>query len=366
MEKNNSVNRFKRWVIALIITVLALLTLFGGVTVFVDPFFHFHRPVSFLSYKMDLEMERYINDGIARNFDYDAVISGSSMTECFRTSVCDELLGTTAVKLPHSGGTWAEINNTIRTAVSNNPEVKLVIRGLDPIRFFDEPDSIDYESELYPSYLYDNNPFNDVKYIFNKEVFVKYTWDVFGKTRTHKPTETFDGYANWSGYYPYGFDAIMAAYYDRDSVESVSEVHGISDEEYATMRESVAVNITDLADEYPDVTFCYFISPYSILYWDYMTLLGDRERMIDAEQFIASLVLEHDNIHLFSFSNEYDFICNLDLYKDTHHYGQEGSDRILQMIASDTGRLTKDNYLDFYEKMRGFYSTYDYEALFER
>ena len=51
----------------------------------VDPFFHFHRPDT-AAYYYELNSERYQNDGISRYFDYDALITGTSMSENFRTT----------------------------------------------------------------------------------------------------------------------------------------------------------------------------------------------------------------------------------------------------------------------------------------
>ena len=39
-----------------------------------DPYFHYHGPFSSFSYR--LYEERYINDGISRHFNYDAIITG--------------------------------------------------------------------------------------------------------------------------------------------------------------------------------------------------------------------------------------------------------------------------------------------------
>ena len=62
----------------LAVVLLVCVVLCCTLVVTVDPFFHFHKPVSSLSYP--LVNERYQNDGIARHFDYDAVITGTSMT----------------------------------------------------------------------------------------------------------------------------------------------------------------------------------------------------------------------------------------------------------------------------------------------
>ena len=67
--------------------VLAILFLIGSVTAWVDPFFHYHAPQDRLQYPIN--NQRYQNNGIVRHFSYDALITGTSMTENFMASECD-------------------------------------------------------------------------------------------------------------------------------------------------------------------------------------------------------------------------------------------------------------------------------------
>ena len=93
-------NRFKRWMIAVLAVFLLAVVGVCGLIAVVDPYFHYHKPLPYFSYTLD--NERYQNDGILRHFDYDAVITGSSMTENFKPSELDELFGVNAVKVPFS------------------------------------------------------------------------------------------------------------------------------------------------------------------------------------------------------------------------------------------------------------------------
>ena len=68
--------KYKRWLGLTLGLTAAGLVFFGGLTAVVDPFFHFHKPLSGLAYPID--SERYQNDGISRHFTYDAVITGTS------------------------------------------------------------------------------------------------------------------------------------------------------------------------------------------------------------------------------------------------------------------------------------------------
>ena len=98
----------KKWMISFICIFLTILIVVGAFMVVVDPYFHYHKPIEGLQYS--LQNERYQNNGIVKHFEYDAIITGSSMTECFKTSKMDEIFGVKSIKVPYSGGSYKEQN----------------------------------------------------------------------------------------------------------------------------------------------------------------------------------------------------------------------------------------------------------------
>ena len=118
-----------RWLgLTLGLTVLGLAAL-GGLVAVVDPFFHYHGPVKGLAYTLD--SERYQNDGISRHFTYDAVLTGTSMTENFKVSLFNQLFGVDAIKIPYGGGYYKEVDEAVWRAISYHPQIKMVFRSLD-------------------------------------------------------------------------------------------------------------------------------------------------------------------------------------------------------------------------------------------
>jgi len=367
MEKEintkQSQTEYRKWFIVFVATALVIIAVFACATAFLDPYFHYHKPLQGYGYLLELSKERYINDGIIKNYDYDTMITGSSMTECFSTTFCDEELGTNSIKAPLSGGSYKEVNRQVEAAVKANDDLKIVIRGLDGIRYFDDKDACDYDVNSLPNYLYDYIPFNDVEYLLNKRILVNDVWDVVGMTRTGKQSTTMDEYANWNAYYQFGKEGV-SQYYARDTVIPVDEQGSISEEEYERIKENVYYNIEQVIRDNPDIEFYYFFTPYSIYYWDYMKLLGELDRQVEAERYIASLLVQYDNLHLYSFYGKTEFVENLDNYKDTHHYGSAGSNQIIKWIKDGEGEITEENLDEYYDWIKEYYTNYDYDALF--
>ena len=88
----------KKYFKILIFLITLFLIIIGGIVIIIDPYFHYHKPLKFLSYR--LENQRYINDGIGRQFEYDYVITGSSMTENFKNSLFKKLFNCNSIKVP--------------------------------------------------------------------------------------------------------------------------------------------------------------------------------------------------------------------------------------------------------------------------
>lgn len=346
--------------IIFITTSFVICSLCAALTVFVDPYFHYHAPLSGKNYIM--KEQRYINDGIVKNYDYDAMILGSSMTECFRTSVMDSLWNCRSIKVPFSGGSFCEVGDLERVALSNNPNLKIVVRGLDCNRFFNGKDERDYEEDSYPTYLYDNNYLNDVKYVFSKNAIIDSMLIMMQRGEASKPS-SFDTYSNWNYDYAFGKDAILSAY-DRNAFTPPEIDEELTEEDKKTIYENITQNVTDIADDYPDTEFYVYYTPYSIFYLDFFNRNGVLKKQIQAEEYITSLLLEHKNIHVYSFYMEHNLIENPDNYRDLAHHGQDMSDRLLKLLYEKEGEITKENYTQYYEELNDYYSSFDFDSLF--
>lgn len=342
--------------------VIAVLTVVGLWVVKIDPFFHYHKPDT-KSYYYILNNQRSQNDGIVKNFEYDALITGTSMTENFKTSEMDGIFGTNSIKVPYSGGTYKEINDNVANALEHNPNLTVVVRGLDMTKFIEDKDSMRQDLGEYPTYLYDNNMLNDVKYIFNREVIFNrvYPMEIANNENGFMPGITsFDAYSNWMASYTFGIDAVCP---NGIKIQTPGSPVHLSDEEKEIVLGTVHQNITSLAEEYPNVIFYYFFTPYSAVWWQTLVNDGTIYRQIEAERLIIEEILKFSNIKLYSFNNLTDITTNLNNYKDSTHYGEWINELILQYMYDGECLLSYVNYELYLEKELLFYSTYDYTLL---
>ncbi len=347
----------KKWFLTSITSLVGLLLGAAIIMILVDPYFHYHKPFSFLSYR--LYEERYINDGISRHFDFDAVITGTSMSQNFKPSEMDALFGTNSIKASFSGAGFQEISQNLERTLNRNDSVHTVLLVLDYNGLLREYDYQAYPD--YPTYLYDNNPFNDVSYLFNKSIFYHGVLSNLAMTLTGTPSTTMDEYSSWER--ENGLHAVLYTHHRDKLTPKGPPEFTAADRECVT--KTMTENYIKIIRNNPDVTFYIYYPPFSICYWEAIILEGLFDKQLAAEQIATELLLEYPNVKLYSFFDQYDTICNLDNYSDTCHHKAEVNSQILEWIAADTGRITKENYLGKLETEKEFFLNYDYDSIYK-
>lgn len=342
-------------------TILLIIFFIIGVmsiVVIIDPFFHYHKPLKHINYFMNNNQQRYMNDGIVRNFDYDAIMTGTSMAENFRSTQFDSIFNVNSIKVPFSGGSYKEINDIVEVALKNNGDIKYVFRGLDYGKINEKYDKMSYDN--YPTYLYDNNILNDYKYVLNKGAFFQSLINIIKSFKGNIKID-FDEYCSWRNKVS-GEDVVLRTY-KRNQKKKDIEILKI--EEIQIIKENIKKNVIELPKKYPNIKFIYFITPYSIVYWDSINQNGEILKQLEAEKIMIEMILEVPNIELYSFFNNYELITNLDNYTDAGHYSYKINDKILEWISQGEYRLTKDNYKAYLESNRKFYLNYNYDKIFK-
>ena len=351
----------KWWIIGYFILVVGALTVAGGWVVKVDPFFHYHRPLT-ETYYYNLDNERSQNDGITMHFDYDALITGSSMTRNFKTSEFDVIFGTNSIKIPYALGYYKEINDNLIKALANNDNLKIIVRGLDMFMFLEDKDAVIPNSQ-YPTYLYDKNVLNDVMYVLNRDVLFTRVYPMVLESygEEFEPGITsFDEYSNFMSGRTFGVNTVCP---DGITIQSAGNPIHLTDTERETVLGTIHQNITSLTEQYPEVMFYYFFTPYSAVWWHALVEDGTIYRQIEAEELIIEEILKHDNIKLYSFNNLTDITTDLNNYLDDAHYGSWINSLMLKYMYDGKCQLTYDNYEEYLKEEISFYTSFDYGSL---
>ena len=367
----------KKWFYAFLTISLGLMLLIGGTVFAVDPFFHYRAPNSRLFYW--IYDQRSQNDGITKHFDYDAIITGTSMAENFRASQMDELFDVNTIKVCYSGATNKELNDNLEVAYNSGHSVKYVLRTIDYTMLATDKDEMRTDMGEFPVWLTNDNPFDDVKYLLNRDVVINYTLPCLWRFVTGTP----GGYTSFDDYSYTGNDNTFGAREalgGRISFEEPAEIIPATDEEMELLKGNVQKNVVALAKEHPETTFLYFYPPYSLAYWGGVKEDGEIGKYMAFIKATTELMLECDNIHIYGFDWETGITGDLSNYRDAGHYSPEINAWIMDTIAGEeklegtenvadgesagaSHRLTRENYQEYIEEFENYLEGYDYSTL---
>ena len=182
-------------------------------------------------------------------------------------------------------------------------------------------------------------------------------------TLQKEESTTFDEYTSWE--VGGGWEQISKTYQRRKEILPMKRLNEIEEVESWKVEENIGKNVVDLAKKYPETQFLIFYTPYSALYWESLYRDGNLVRQLEAEKLATEQMLTCDNIRLYSFAGETEITGNTENYRDKEHYVARINDLILEWIAKDKGRVTKENYEELLQWEYDYYMNYDYDSLYE-
>ena len=350
------------WVKLFLCIVIGVCLICGALVVIVDPFFHYHKPDTERFY-YGINSERNQNDGITKHFDYDAMITGTSMIGSFRTSQMDALFHTNSVKTVYPGGSYKEVNDNLAVAFKSNPNIKMILRGLDMNRIIPSDETLLAYLGVAPSYLYDDNVLNDVKYVLNLDVILVRVFAMLIATFSKgfvPGIDSFDTYGNLMHDVTLGMHSVCP---EGVTVQPVADGKHLTADEKENVKENTRLYVTAVAKENPDASFYFFFTPYSALWWQTRVESGAVYKQIEAEKVMIEEILQCPNARLFAFSGLTDITTNLNHYLDKMHYASWVNSLMLEYMHDGKCELTYDNYEAYLARELEFYTTFDYASL---
>ena len=328
-----------------------------GIIVIIDPYFHYHKPIAGISYIID--NERYQNDGILKNFDYDAIITGTSLDENVKTSEVDKLFEVKSIKVAYSGGYFPEIARGLKLSYKTGHNPKIIMMSLGYNNYIlQDKDFWGNEDFDYPYYLYDDNFLNDWKYFFNAKVLELIIKSIENTIKGVSMT-SFDEYSNWKREWTFGKDAVFRLYNKNSHV-----INDKFSEDYERIiKENLSENILSIAKEHKNTTFYLYFPPLNIVYWREKVLNGELDKVIELLKITIEELIDEGNIKLFYFVADTDITTNFDNYKDYVHYDEWVNSYMIKAMRKNERLITKYNYLDYLNNTKQFYANYDYVSM---
>lgn len=347
----------KKWVILFLSLTLVTIIAFGAVTYYLDPLLQYGKEPGRLTHREYTEM--YCNPGIAKNYDYDAVLVGSSMVENTDVSEIDKLFGCKTIKVPYSGASSYNHKTILDVCFRHNKKIKKVFWSLDEYALTTDKDTPRYP---LPDYLYDDDRINDLSYLLNLDIFYFYTSkDIIGTLRHSNQQMMKDG--SWV--------EDESIYCKANALSSVTYPMKADDNKgeklYSKeLNDNLKYNILPLIKNNPDTEFVFYLVPYSILYWYQMRQNGLLDANLYNIERAIEEILTYKNTKVHFFQDDKDIITNLDNYKDYTHFKPEINSFISKEMEKGNHQVTNKNYKYRIKEFKDYLYEFDYDIFFEK
>ena len=335
---------------------LSIMIILPGAVAVVDPCFVYHSPLKELYYELD--NDRYQNNGIAARFDYDAVITGTSLTENFKCSEFDSLYGTNSVKVPFSGATFYETKETVERGYRSGHNIRYVFRSLDINHLGDEAGALREDLGEYPFYLFNDKLSDDYKYLLNEDTVMRYCIPAIAGFALGKK----GGHTSFDEYHSADWRKGGGGWTWKDEVfeYDINDQTPMTAEERTKVLLNVEKNITDFAREHPETTFIYYVPPYNMTWWKGLIQDDGFDGAVEGLEIALEKCLECDNIRVYCYALRTDLTTDLDYYVDSAHYIGDINSEILKWCAAGEDLVTKENYKSYVDGIWDFYGHYEY------
>lgn len=332
----------KKWIAAFFSVLLTSVLLIGLTTYIVDPFYRFRY-----------ENNTYFNNtakfpgpGLVRNYEYDTLILGSSMTQNFDMELFRRELGVEPLHIGIGGMGMDELMAYLALSEQTGKCRNYYI-GIEQYML---TETIAFRT---PEYLFRDDPVSLVQYLFSYEAWFRYmpldaALSVLGKLPVELPetirkAADIDYLGNWETDYVFGEAAVIRNYLSSDYGVSSVETDGL----YDRMTAWTDAFFEKLPGD--KTKYHFFFPPYSVLFWCDAGSEGYLDEYLQIKQYFTEKAKLY-GMEVYDFQSA-DFVFDLENYKDITHYRGEINDWMVQCFARGDYLATEESIGQSNEKL---------------
>lgn len=324
----------RRFVLTLSGMALALSLAVIAFNAWVDPFQHYRKAGPFPA-RFYPAWQRYENPGLARHYDYDRIVTGSSLMENLVPAEVDRTLGGRTINLSVSAQTAYDAGQLLRVALATG-KPRHIVMNLDYNAFSGVPDRSGF-TEPFPGYLYDDARWNDLPYLLGIGTLRKSLETALGLEWTRFNT---DPKRMW--YWAEGYQFFAAKAVQALDPANLNARFRQPDRSLEGMKASFEANLAPLIEKYPGTRFTFVYAPYAILVWLDFQQRNQVEVTLQFRDWLFERTRAHGNVEIFDFHAEPSIVMDLDHFTDIYHYSPKLSRALVEAIAAGRYKLTRE------------------------
>lgn len=304
----------KKYYLNIIYTLLCFLILISAITYYFDPL----QVLNKTNYSID--DSRKINYGIARNYEYDLCIVGTSTSENILKKDLKSILKLEGVNLSIPGSTNYEQRKLLEV-ILNEKKAKTIIYGLDVFSFNSKIDEVRVKN---PEYIEKFSLINSLKYLMNFESLK----NIVNSKKDKNWIET------------HGYWGDIVGEFSKERTKDLGNVQNevmiqFFIEKYALKKMKKNFDsFFKIIDSNSDVKYIIYFPPYASIFWNLANEYENIDIILDFKEYVYSKLENKTNIEIHDFHFDYSVVENLDNYKDMVHYSPDINKKIILDIKS--------------------------------
>lgn len=330
----------KKWIVSLFAAIISFLLVMALTVYIYDPYCYYRIPED----RLIVNNYRFLNAGIAKNADYDTAILGSSMTQNFNMDSFRTKLGMNPIKLT-VGAMSIEGMELTYNLVDRIDKAQNVFVCIDLPSLNKEKDAL----ETYATYLYNDSPFDDYKYLFGYETWMRLlplniAFNLAESIGINLPSsyacKNIDNIGEWHSNSTYDGEKIKENYINSNTGVSVQNTTGVHER---MIRNADKIIKIVCSDDTKNVIL--FFPPYSALYWSDLMKRGLFDEYMLVKEYIVNKVEEMPYVTVYDFQSM-DSTSDLNNYKDITHYSADINEEMVDCFAEKRYLVDSTNISD--------------------
>ncbi|WP_086252358.1 hypothetical protein [Campylobacter devanensis] len=360
----------KKFIIATIITPIALGTILLSLIYIYDPFQIFHKPY-FREATFFADMRKQAL-GIIKHYKFDSYIIGTSMLENTDSKEATNKLNNDDkwINISLSGSSFNE-RAVVLDYIFQNQNPKHIIYSLDGSHIVNRLNirTLDWD------FLYDNNLYNDIKLYINSKFMICALQfsddercvgnidDIYQITNWYKEyKELFGGFDNWIKNKDNGTIKQTLIDIKNGNIKNI-EKEDIGD--ISPQQDYLHKYLIRFFRDYPDTKFSIIIPTYSRLFYRMQNIkraYSDNSKYFytwaKSLRYFITQSSSYKNVKVYGF-DDLDYADDIANYKDLAHYNKDLNSFQLDAIKNQTNILTPQNIDKYLKTMEQKIKSYD-------
>ena len=295
------------------------------------------------------EDKEYQIPGILKNFEYDSLLVGSSTAMNIDTDRLDERFSCQTVKAVGNSAMAPVLDYYMDLAFEEH-EIRYVFYGVDIFSFYGNPDMRVIDEDV--AFLTNQNPFDDVQYLWNVDVIGEKIPDMLNAAREDAPGGLLYQMNREAALGP---EAVLANHTPGAVLEPAVKPLDYQGEYVTGNLDRLEAQVR----EHQETQFFFFVPPYHIIWWDNAYENGLFDTYLYTLENCMERLLAYDNVRFYATDfNQENVITDAYRYMDYIHGGVGVTERMAEQIGVGEQEITPADYKEEIEQLRAVFTRF--------